>query len=56
MSNSNRRRHPVIPRLADVRSVRLVSGFVFLAAAPTTAQEPTLVVENARVIVGDGTV
>lgn len=31
-------------------------ALLFLLAAPATAQEPTLVVEGGRVLVGDGTV
>lgn len=39
-----------------LRSVLSCIGFLVLLTAPTAAQEPTLVVENGRVIVGDGTV
>lgn len=39
-----------------IRRLLIVSSFIMLVAAPASSQDPTLVVENGRVIVGDGTV
>lgn len=39
-----------------IRRLLFIGSFIMLVAAPASSQDPTLVVENGRVIVGDGTV
>lgn len=38
------------------KTVSVLIALVLLTSSPASAQQPTLVVENGRVIVGDGTV
>lgn len=39
-----------------IRRLLYVSSFITLLVAPVSAQDPTLIIDNGRVIVGDGTV